>query len=64
MSHTIDVLPNQRPVVKTVTRIHLTQKGQGSKGGMIMLTIEALLTIIGVCITCFMLGYEAGKKQK
>ncbi len=29
-----------------------------------MLTIEALLTIIGVCITCFMLGYETGKKQK
>ena len=29
-----------------------------------MLTIEALLTIIGICIACFMLGYEMGKKEK
>ena len=29
-----------------------------------MLTIEGLIAVIALCISCFSLGYEAGKQAK
>ena len=32
--------------------------------GMRMLTIEGLIAVIALCITCFSLGYNLGRNQK
>ena len=31
---------------------------------MRMLTIEGLIAVIALCITCFSLGYNVGRNQK
>ncbi len=38
--------------------------GVYERRGMRMLTIEGLIAVICLCITCFSLGYNVGRNQK
>ena len=49
----------------TVTlRLHRNPKGNLGKEGKRMLTIEGLIAVISLCITCFSLGYTIGSRDK